>query len=296
MTSAVSPGTRPATAGQNRAVLVTGCSSGIGRHVAVGLQERGYRVFATARKHDDVAYLAAAGLESLQLDVANSSSIEYTLQEILERTGGRLYGLFNNAGYGQNGAVEDLDRDVLREQFETNLFGLHELTVRVIPVMRRQGEGRIIHNSSVLGLVTLKYRGAYSASKFALEGLTDALRMELRGSGVHVSLVEPGPVRSAFRKNARAAFQKNINVQGSFHRKAYSRVVNRLDKEGDAAPFTLGPDAVLKKVIHALESRQPRARYYVTTPTYIFGFLKRVLPTTVLDRILLYASGAENRN
>jgi NAD(P)-dependent dehydrogenase (short-subunit alcohol dehydrogenase family) len=296
MTSAVSHGTRPCAADDCRAVLVTGCSSGIGRHIAGGLMERGYRVFATARKHDDVERLAAAGLESLQLDVANSSSIEHTLQVILERTGGRLYGLFNNAGYGQNGAVEDLDRDVLREQFETNLFGLHELTVRVIPVMRRQGEGRIIQNSSVMGLVTLKYRGAYSASKFALEGLTDALRMELRGSGVHVSLIEPGPVRSAFRKNAQAAFRKNINVQGSFHRADYARVTKRLEKEGDAAPFTLGPEAVLKKVIHALESGQPRARYYVTKPTYVFGFLKRILSTAQLDRMLLQVSDAENRD
>ena len=295
MTPRFSPEARPGTAGRNRAVLVTGCSSGIGRHVAGGLQGRGFRVFAAARKRDDVERLAADGLESVQLDVTNSSSIEHALKVILERTGGGLYGLFNNAGYGQTGAVEDLDRDVLREQFETNLFGLHELTVRVIPVMRRQGEGRIIHNSSVLGLVALKYRGAYAASKFALEGLTDALRLELRGSGVHVSLIEPGPVRSAFRKNAHAAFQKNINVQVSFHSAAYARVEKRLGKEGDAAPFTLGPEAVLKTVVHALESRQPRARYYVTTPTHVFGFLKRILPTALLDRLLLRVSDTENR-
>lgn len=295
MTPAFSPGTRACTTVHDRVVLITGCSSGIGRHVAGGLRERGYRVFATARRHDDVERLAAEGLESLQLDVANSSSIEHALEVLLERTGGRLYGLFNNAGYGQTGAVEDLYRDVLREQFETNLFGLHELTMRAIPVMRRQGEGRIIHNSSVLGLVALKYRGAYSASKFALEGLTDALRMELRGSGVHVSLIEPGPVSSAFRKNARAAFKRNIDVDSSVHREIYAAVERRLSKEGDAAPFTLGPEAVLKKVVHALESRRPRARYYVTTPTCIFGFLKRVLPAAVLDRILLRVSGAENR-
>lgn len=279
-----------------RPVLITGCSSGIGRHVAVALYERGYRVFATARRPADVQALAGLGLEALQLDVADSASLEHALEQVLQRSGGRLYGLFNNAGFGQTGAVEDLDRDALREQFETNLFGLHELTVRVIPVMRRQGEGRIIHNSSVLGLVALKYRGAYCASKFALEGLSDALRLELRGSGVHVSLIEPGPVRSAFRRNALAAFLRNVDREHSVHREAYAGALRRLQKQGDAAPFTLGPEAVLDKVVHALESPRPRPRYYVTTPTRLFGFLRRALPTTWLDRVLYWASGAENRH
>jgi len=278
-----------------RSVLVTGCSSGIGYCVARGLHERGYRVFASARRHEDVERLAAEGLESVQLDVANSASIEHALATILERSGGRLYGLFNNAGYGQPGAVEDLERDVLREQFETNLFGLHELTAKVIPAMRRAGEGRIIHNSSVLGLVVLKYRGAYCASKFAMEGLADALRLELRGSGVHVSLIEPGPVRSSFRRNAHAAFRRNIDANNSAHRDTYAALETRLAGSGDAAPFTLDPGVVLKKVIHALESARPKARYYVTVPTYIFGFLKRVLPGTALDYVLLQASDAENR-
>ncbi|MEJ2760676.1 MAG: SDR family NAD(P)-dependent oxidoreductase, partial [Gammaproteobacteria bacterium] len=261
-----------------RAVLVTGCSSGIGGCVAGGLHARGYRVFAAARRRDDVERLAAAGMESIQLDVANSSSIEHGLEQVLGRTGGTLYGLFNNAGYGQPGAVEDLDRDVLREQFETNLFGAHELTRRVLPVMRRRGEGRIIQNSSVLGLVVLKFRGAYCASKFALEGLTDALRMELKGSGVFVSLIEPGPVSSDFRKNAYAAFRRNINTADSAHHDTYAAVEKRLGGEDDTGPFTLGPEAVLEKVIHALDSRRPRSRYYVTFPTYLFGFLRRVLP------------------
>lgn len=278
-----------------RAVLVTGCSSGIGGCVARGLRERGYRVFAAARRHDDVERLATAGLESIQLDVANSYSIEHALEQVLDRTGGSLYGLFNNAGYGQPGAVEDLDRDVLREQFETNLFGTHELTRRVLPVMRRQEEGRIIQNSSVLGLVVLKFRGAYCASKFALEGLTDALRIELKGSGVFVSLIEPGPVSSDFRKNAYAAFCRNINTADSAHREIYAAVEKRLGSKDDAGPFTLGPEAVLKKVIHALESRRPKARYYVTAPTHIFGFLRRVLPGPALDYVLLKASDAENK-
>ena len=217
------------------------------------------------------------------------------LGQVLDRTGDCLYGLFNNAGYGQPGAVEDLDRNVLREQFETNLFGAHELTRRVLPVMRRRGEGRIIQNSSVLGLVVLKFRGAYCASKFALEGLTDALRLELRGSGVHISLIEPGPVSSDFRKNAYAAFRMNIDTADSAHRAIYAAVEKRLGSEDDAGPFTLGPEAVLKKVIHALESRRPKARYYVTAPTHILGFLRRVLPASVLDYVLLKASDAETK-
>jgi len=168
-----------------RTILITGCSSGIGRCVARGLATRGYRVFATARRREDVEHLRAEGLAGLQLDLADSASIAAAVDEVLERTDGHLYALFNNGAYGQPGAVEDLSREVLRLQFETNLFGWHELTNRVLPVMRQQGYGRIIHNSSVLGFVALPFRGAYTASKYALEGLTDTLRLELRGSGIH---------------------------------------------------------------------------------------------------------------
>lgn len=269
-----------------KSVLITGCSSGIGLGVASGLQERGYRVFATVRQAADVERLTAAGLESLQLDLANPASIRAAVDDILERTGGTLDALFNNGAYGQPGAVEDLSREVLREQFETNLFGWHELTNLVIPVMRRQGHGRIIQNSSVLGFVALRFRGAYNASKYALEGLTDTLRLELAGSGIHVSLIEPGPITSHFRENAFKAYQRNIDPDGSVHREMYRRLEERLTKQGPAVPFTLPPEAVLKKVIHALESRRPKARYYVTFPTYLFGFLKRVLSSRLLDKAL----------
>ena len=279
-----------------KSVLITGCSSGIGYAAARGLQERGYRVFATARKREDVERLEGEGLESVQLDVANSSSIETAVETVLEKTGGRLYGLFNNAGFGQPGAVEDLDRDVLREQFEVNLFGVHELTCRLIPVMRRQGEGRIIQNSSVLGLVCLMYRGAYCASKFALEGLTDTLRLELQGSGVHVSLIEPGPVASNFRRNAYEMFKRHVDRGASYHRINYRAVESRLARlDNSRVPFTLGPDAVLDKVVHALESRNPKPRYYVTAPTHGFAVLKRILPVRLLDWLLIKASGAENK-
>lgn len=267
-------------------ILITGCSSGIGLCVAEGLAARGYRVFATARKAQDVAMLQAKGLETLPLDLDDSASIQAAVDEVLARTGGRLDALFNNAGYGQPGAVEDLSRSALRAQFETNLFGMIELTNRVIPVMRRQAAGRIIINSSLLGYVALAFRGAYNASKFAIEGITDTLRLELRGSGVHVALVEPGPIKSRFRANAFSLYQRNIDAEHSFHRDTYHALEQRFTKVGPVAPFTLGPEAVLGKVIHALESSRPKRRYYVTKPAYFLAYCKRLLPQAVLDRVL----------
>lgn len=278
-----------------RNILITGCSSGIGRHVARGLHERGYRVFATARREEDVADLQAEGLEALRLDLDEPESIAAAVEAVLEHTGGTLYALFNNGAYGQTGAVEDLRREVLRRQFETNLFGWLELTNRVIPVMRARGEGRIVQNSSVLGLVALPFRGAYVASKFALEGLTDTLRLELQGSGIHVSLIEPGPITSRFRQNAYRAFLENIDAEHSVHRESYRGAEERMRKEGPAQPFTLGPEAVLTKVIHALESRRPRVRYYVTFPTYLFAGLKRILSHRGIDRVMLRVSGGGRR-
>lgn len=269
-----------------KSILITGCSSGIGLCVAEGLHARGYRVFATARKAEDVAMLAARGMEALQLDTTDSASIAAAVDEVLARTGGTLDALFNNAGYGQPGAVEDLSREALRAQFETNVFGMVELTNRVIPVMRRQGAGRILQNSSLLGYVALAYRGAYNASKFAIEGLSDTLRLELRGSGVYVCLIEPGPIKSRFRANAFAMYQRMINRDTSFHRERYAAMERRLAKPGPAAPFTLGPEAVLEKVMHALESPRPKLRYRVTKPAYFFAWGKRWLGDRMMDRIL----------
>lgn len=274
----------------DKTILITGCSTGIGYCVARGLQQRGYRVFATARRPESVEALNAEGFESLQLDLDDSTSIKRAVDEILHRTDGKLYALFNNGAFGLPGAVEDLSRDAIRAQFETNFFGWLELTNLLLPVMRKQGYGRIIKNSSVLGFVAMPYRGAYNATKFAIEGLSDTLRLELRDTDIHVSLVEPGPILSRFRANALVALQKHIDIENSVHNERYQRVLDRLNKEGAAVPFTLPPEAVLKKVIHALESRHPRARYYVTFPTYLFGYLKRVLPTRTLDRLLRLAS------
>lgn len=278
-----------------KSILITGCSSGIGLCVAEGLKKRGYRVFATARKTGDVKALRQRGLESLQLDLDNPASINTAVDNVLECTGGTLDALFNNAAYGQPGAVEDLRREVLRANFETNVFGTLELTNRVIPVMRRQGHGRIIQNSSVLGLIALPYRGAYNASKFALEGLTDTLRLELRGTNIHVSLIEPGPITSRFRANAFAAYKRLIDHEQSAHHLTYEGMERRLAKKGPAAPFTLGPEAVLKKVIHSLESGRPKVRYYVTVPTYLFATLRRVLPHRLMDKVLSGVSRGENR-
>jgi NAD(P)-dependent dehydrogenase (short-subunit alcohol dehydrogenase family) len=276
-------------------ILISGCSSGIGLCTARGLMQRGYQVFAAARQAEDVDKLQKQGLDAVFLDLTDSNSISTAVESVLEQTGGELFALFNNAAYGQPGAVEDLSRDVLKQQFETNLFGTHELTNLIIPVMRQQGYGRIIQNSSLLGLAALPYRGAYNASKFALEGLTDTLRLELHNSGIHVSLIEPGPIESRFRANAYAMFKQNIDREHSPHRDYYRGVEARLAKQGHAQPFTLPPEAVLKKVIHALESPRPKARYYVTAPTYLFGFARRLLSTRLLDKILLKVSSGENK-
>jgi NAD(P)-dependent dehydrogenase (short-subunit alcohol dehydrogenase family) len=274
-----------------RAVLITGCSSGIGHACALGLHRRGYRVIASARRAADVAQLEAEGLAAVRLDLDDPGSIAEGLDQALAFTGGGLYALFNNGAYGQSGAVEDLSRDCLRAQFETNLFGWHDLTRRVIPLMRQQGEGRIVHNSSILGLVAMPFRGAYVASKFALEGLTDTLRLELAGTGIRVSLIEPGPIQSRFRDNAHRKWRDWIDAEHSPHRAAYAAMERRLLKKGPAAPFTLPPEAVLERLIHALESRKPKPRYYVTTPTYALAGLRRVLSTRGLDWVLRRVSG-----
>ena len=274
---------------QGKTILITGCSTGIGYCVAHGLQQRGYRVFATARREESVKALQDEGLESMQLDLDDSDSIKKAVTEVLHRTGGELYALFNNGAYAIPGAVEDLSRDAMRAQFETNFFGWLELTNLILPVMRKQGFGRIIQNSSVLGFVALPFRGAYNSTKYAVEGLSDTLRLELKNTDIFISLIEPGPILSHFRSNSVKALEKHIDIENSIHREKYLAVLERLNKEGPAVPFTLPPEAVLKKVIHALESKKPKARYYVTFPTYLFGYLKRILSTLLMDKLLAKA-------
>ncbi len=281
--------------GGKRSVLITGCSSGIGRAAAHGLRGRGWQVFASARQIGDVAALRADGFEAVELDLASQTSIAAAVDTVLSATDGRLDALFNNGAYGLLGAIEDIPTEALRAQFETNLFGWHEVTRRAIPVMRAQGSGRIVQNSSILGLVAMPYRGAYVATKFALEGLSDALRLELAGTGIHVSLIEPGPIESRFAVNAKVAFERWIGPRGlaaSAHRNVYKRRLARLGR-GGASRFKLPPEAVVEVLVHALESRRPRTRYKVTTPTRIMGVARRVLPDAALDRLLGKAAAAE---
>lgn len=269
-----------------RTIIVTGASSGIGAYCARALKREGWRVFATARAEADIARLKADGIETFYLDYGEPASIAALTVEVFRRTDGRLDALFNNGAYAQAGAVEDLPVAALRQQFEVNLFGWHDLTRRVIPVMRAQGHGRIVHCSSILGLLPIRFRGAYAASKHALEGLMLCQRAELEGSGIHVSLIEPGPIESRIAANGLAWFERHIDHRNSVHAAAYEDQRARLAGGGTKSRFKLGPDAVYGKLRHALLSRRPRPHYVITTPARIGTILKRVLPARMLYRFL----------
>lgn len=268
-------------------IVITGCSTGIGLCAALTLHKKNYHVIATVRKEADKQYLVSQGLHDVVImDLANSDSIGAAVERIKAISQGKLYALFNNGAYGQPGAVEDLSRDTLRKQFETNVFGTHELTIKLLPELLMQKTARIIQNSSVLGFAAMPMRGAYNASKFALEGLTDTLRLELLNTNVRISIIEPGPIASHFRANAVKALESNIDVTNSRFEDGYKVALTRLKKEGPASQFTLPAHAVVKKVAHALESPRSKERYYVTLPTYVFAGLRHVLPTFIMDKIL----------
>ncbi len=270
-----------------KSILITGCSSGIGLAAAIGLKARGWRVIATARNEEDLVRLQVdIGVEPLYLELSDPSSVAACADKALEMTEGRLFALFNNAAYGQVGAIEDISTDLLRYQMEVNLFSWHELVRRVLPYMRAQKSGRIVQCSSVLGFVSGKFRGSYCASKFALEALSDAMRLELRDTGIHVSLIEPGPIRTRFVERALDGFRKYIDIEGSAHREEYFERLALMEAGGQNR-FKLEPEAVVEKLIHALESSNPKARYFVTIPTYAANFMRRVLPVPILDRVLL---------
>ena len=273
----------------NRTILITGCSSGIGYTCALGMKARGWRVFATARNDDDLKRLEAEGLEAICLDYADRDSVDACAADVSKRTGGKLDALFNNGAYGQPGAVEDLTRELLEAQFAANFFGWHQLTRACMPMFRANGRGRIVQCSSVLGLVALKWRGAYNSSKFALEALTDTMRLELRGSRIDISLIEPGPITSRFTEHALKHFERNIDQAASHYQDAYARQRARLGR-GGTNRFKLPPEAVLEKLIHAVESDRPRARYYVTRPTTYMAVARRFLPQRLLDFALDKAS------
>lgn len=274
----------------NKAILITGCSTGIGYTCAHALHKQGYQVIASCRKLEDVERLKSEGLTCIHLDLNERESITNGAKQAIELSNGKLYALFNNGAYGQPGALEDLSTEAMKEQFESNFFGWHELVLHILPTMRENGEGRIIQNSSVLGFAAMKYRGAYNASKFAIEGWTDTLRLELYGSDIKISLIEPGPIETQFRANGLKAFKKWVDIENSFHSQAYRQQLQRLEKDKSSKQFVLPPESCIKPLLHALESPKPKNRYRITTPTKVFAVLKRIFPSRWLDHLLRKAA------
>ncbi len=273
-----------------RSILITGCSSGIGYTAAHALHQRGYNVIASCRQSKDVERLQAEGLTAIQLDLADQQSIDSAVALTLQLTEGKLDALFNNGAYGQPGALEDLPTDGLRTQFESNFFGWHELTRQLLPHLLQQPQARIIQNSSVLGFAAAAYRVAYNASKFAIEGWTDTLRLELRDTNIKIVLLEPGPIETQFRSNALAAFYRWIDMNQSRHLVSYQQQINRLSNEKSANRHTLPAEACVPYIIHALEAKSPKLRYRITRPTQIAAILKRLLPGKIMDNIMSRSS------
>jgi len=285
----------PESFSASRSILITGCSSGIGASAAHILRGRNWRVFPAARRQEDVDRLTGLGFEAVRLDYEDAGSIQAAAEMVLQRTDGKLSAVFNNGAYAVPGALEDIPVQAMRALFEANFIGWHDLTQRLIPAMRAGGDGRIVQCSSVLGFVALKYRGAYTASKFALEAYSDTLRQELKGTGIHVSLIEPGPIDTRFTENALANFDRWIGpdgLQSSVHRATYEKRRVRMES-GEPGPFKLPPEAVVRRLVHALEAKRPKARYHVTVPTTIMAVAKRLLPTGLLDRFCIWAADSE---
>ena len=274
-----------------RTVLITGCSSGIGLCLAHGLRSAGYHVFATARKEDDVSKLKKLGFDAFLLDLSSSNSIKTAIYELFQKTDS-LYALINNGAYGQVGALEDISRKALEKQFQVNVFGWHELTNLILPSMKEKNIGRIVYISSVLGFVAMPFRGPYVASKFAIEGLVDTLRLELKKTKIKLSLIQPGPIESKFRENAFLAFKENVDPSNSDYKKEYRAMIERLNSDKNVQ-FTLPPESVLRCVLHALEAKAPKNHYRVTFPTKLFAFLCRILPSSWMDNILSRADNGD---
>ncbi len=269
-----------------RSILITGTSSGIGYEAARQLKGRGWRVLATARKPEDRARIEAdLGVETIALELSDIASIGAAADEALKRTDGKLTAVYNNAAYGVIGAMEDISADLLRRHFEVNVIGTHELTRRLIPAMRRQGHGRIVTCSSVLGLVSGPYRGPYCATKFAIEAIHDALRLEMAGTGISVSVLQPGPIKSSFMGSTLATFRASVDVANSPHRAEYEKRMTAMENE-TASRFKLGPEAVVAKLIHAVESPRPKARYKISPHTHIISLARRILPMPLVDALM----------
>lgn len=267
-------------------ILITGCSTGIGYETALALKHNGYKVYPSARKDEDVQHLKDLGFDALKIDVTKKEEISAALEYIMQ-TDKKLDAVFNNAGFGQPGAVEDLSTDTLKEQFETNLFGLHEVTIQAMKIFRKQGHGKVIQHSSVLGIISLKFRGAYNASKYAIEGLADTMRQEVLDSDIFISTINTGPVTSKFRENALKKFNENIDIESSHFSAKYKEELKvRLENDKDDTPFNLPASSVANVVLKIMKSNKPKPRYYVTTATHLLGFAKRILSTNLLDKLL----------
>ncbi len=263
-------------------ILITGCSSGIGLETALMLKDNKYKVYASVRDEEDIKKLEKLGLKALKIDVRNKEEITKALNYILKQDG-KLDAIFNNAGYGQPGAIEDISTQVLKEQFETNFFGLHELTIQAMKIFRTQGYGKLIQHSSVLGIISLRFRGAYNASKYAIEGLCDTLRLETKGSNIFISTINTGPVSSEFRENALKKFKEHIDINSSYFKEEYKK---QIENKENKIPFSLPASSVAKVILKIMESEKPKPRYYITKATYTLGFVKRILSTRLLDKLL----------
>jgi short-subunit dehydrogenase len=280
---------------KNINIFITGCSTGMGLDALQTLHKLGYSVIGSCRKQTDVEHLQQQGFNCIQLDLASSNSIATAVTELTKITNNKIDVLFNNGAFGIPGAVEDLSREAMRFQFETNVFGTQELTNQIVPIMRAKGGGKIVYNSSILGFAAMPYRGAYNASKFALEGFADTLRLEVKQDNIHISLIQPGPIISSFRANAFIQFKRWIADKPTVHSTIYQAIIARLDSPESKAPFVLKAEAITNALLHIIEHKNPKIRYPITTPTKVFGWLKRLLPTKALDYLLIKAGGDGKR-
>ena len=267
-------------------ILITGCSSGIGHDAALTLNKKGWRVFATCRSRSDCKYFESLGIESFPLDLSNEKSIKSATDLIEEKISSKLNAIFNNAAFAIPGAIQDLPRSALREIFEVNVFGQFDLIKRCLPLMAQVEDPRIVNCSSVLGFLSLPYRGAYSATKFALEALTDAMRRENFDGPVKIILLQPGPINTKIRQNSIKHFEKWVNWQDSIHQKKYKNIViERLYNKSSSnlSKYELHPRSVTKVLEKALDAKKPKCRYMITTPTLAARILISTLPTKLLD-------------
>jgi short-subunit dehydrogenase len=270
----------------SKAVLITGCSTGIGRATAELLARKGWKVYASARRIESIRDLEAGGCKTLALDVCSEDSMQLAVAAI-EAAEGAVGVLINNAGYGQEGVVEEVPMHEVRRQFETNVFGLTRLTQLVLPGMRRQRWGKIVNLSSMGGKLTLPGGGFYHATKHAVEAISDALRFEVQPFGVDVIVVEPGPIKTAFGDTAIDSIQ--AAAVGDSPYAAFNKVLAakiREAYEGPMGRFAVGPEAVAKVIEKAITAARPRTRYPVTAAARILMRVRRWLPDRSFDAVL----------